>query len=334
MKYFLIFSTVLVNILFYFNLKKISETINIFDKPTSKRKIHTVPVPPIGGTIFFGIFLIYVGLLYFFEFQYSIINFESTKELVSLILGATFFFLVGTIDDKVELSSKIKSILIIVFLFFFLLLDSDLIILEFESYTGKKYFTLNKEFGIYFTIFSIFVFMNAFNMFDGINLQSGLYLLILSIFFIIFRVESFLFISFSICVIFFLKHNYNNEIFLGNSGTLFLGYVISFFLIKLNNSENTIYIEQIFIIMMIPGLDLIRLFILRLLKNNNPFEADNNHIHHILLKRFDSTKVSILIFLITFIPFLISIKFKIFIWLMVLQILTYIFIIKNYSKTK
>ena len=56
--------------------------------------------------------------------------------------------------------------------------------------------------------------------------------------------------------------------------------------------------------MMLPGIDMLRLFIVRIIKKRNPFSGDSNHLHHILLKSFPASKVFLIIFLINFINFL------------------------------
>ena len=54
--------------------------------------------------------------------------------------------------------------------------------------------------------------------------------------------------------------------------------------------------------MMLPGTDMIRLFFVRLINNKSPFHGDNNHIHHLLIKKLKHTKAIIIIFLLIFIP--------------------------------
>ena len=80
---------------------------------------------------------------------------------------------------------------------------------------------------------------------------------------------------------------YKNKIFLGDSGIYILGGLISFVIITEYNKQNIkFFADDIFILMMIPGLDFIRVFIERILKGKNPFLGDQNHLHHLILNKF------------------------------------------------
>jgi UDP-GlcNAc:undecaprenyl-phosphate GlcNAc-1-phosphate transferase len=81
--------------------------------------------------------------------------------------------------------------------------------------------------------------------------------------------------------------NFKNKIFLGDSGTLFLGFVISYYAIMIYEKNNLFNVEDIFLMMMIPGIDMFRLFLFRIFKNKNPFIGDNLHLHHLILNKFD-----------------------------------------------
>ena len=94
--------------------------------------------------------------------------------------------------------------------------------------------------------------------------------------------------------------------FLGDSGTLFLGCLIGFSTIYIYNqliiAGNFIPVEKIFIFFMIPGIDMFRLFLTRLLKKKDPFSRDLNHLHHLMLNIFSLYKTLIIylsVFLIT-----------------------------------
>ena len=97
----------------------------------------------------------------------------------------------------------------------------------------------------------------------------------------------------------FLYFNSTGKIFLGNSGTYFLSFIISFFFINFFKNFENITSDQILGIMFIPGLDMIRLFVVRMLKKNNPFSADRNHLHHKLLEIYGYKKTILFIQIIT-----------------------------------
>ena len=140
--------------------------------------------------------------------------------------------------------------------------------------------------------------MNALNMFDGINLQAGFYSLLIFIIFIIKDTYSFYSLIIIYTLMLFLFYNYQNKSFLGDSGTQVLAFIISYILIKSHNIEKIFSPEEIFIILSFPGLDMFRLFLLRILNGKNPFHADIDHIHHLITKRFSSFYAFLIIFLV------------------------------------
>jgi UDP-GlcNAc:undecaprenyl-phosphate GlcNAc-1-phosphate transferase len=77
--------------------------------------------------------------------------------------------------------------------------------------------------------------------------------------------------------------NLKNKMFLGNSGSFLLSGILSYYLIINNNYYEKISVEKIFLLLIIPGLDMFRLFITRINNHKNPFSADRKHLHHLLL---------------------------------------------------
>jgi len=98
----------------------------------------------------------------------------------------------------------------------------------------------------------------------------------------------------------FLYLNYKSIIFLGDSGTYLLGFIISYLIIYTAKIDSYYLLsaDKIFIIMLLPGLELIRLFIIRLRNKKHPFSSDRNHVHHIIENRLGYNKT--IIYLITF----------------------------------
>ena len=153
-------------------------------------------------------------------------------------------------------------------IFLFLIHNKIFLITELKfSFTDKS---INLGwFSIYFTILCISLFINSFNMFDGINLQSGFYSLTFFAFFIL---NGF---NILFCTIFLLPHfifllkNFKNDSFLGDGGCYLLSFLISIFIINFYNNS-LIKADQIFLLMMIPGIDMLRLFIMRIGKKKKP----------------------------------------------------------------
>ena len=96
--------------------------------------------------------------------------------------------------------------------------------------------------------------------------------------------------------------NYRNKTFLGDSGSLLLAFIISYFFIKLYNLNYVKFADEIVLYMLIPGLDLIRLFIFRIIKKKSPLRSDRNHLHHLLLNKFSLNKTLVLILLLISFP--------------------------------
>ena len=328
--YFLPILSIILSFLFHFFFEKIKLVINIYDNGNSdKRKIHLGNIAPIGGIIFYLIFIIYYLSNIFFNFENDIFTF---KEQLVILITASFIFFIGLLDDKYSLTPLNKSILFILIILILILNNTQLQIYFLRFETIEKLITLG-DFTIFFTLFCIFCFINAFNMYDGINLQSGFYLFVLFLVFSIKGIDSLFFISLLIPLTLFLYNNYKNRIFLGNSGTYFLSYLISIYLINSNIVFGKISVEEILILLLVPGLDMVRLFLTRIINGKSPFLPDKNHIHHLLLKKFNQFTVSLTIIMLTIIPYLIFILFLKSIIIVLLQVLLYFGLI-YFSKIK
>lgn len=298
--------SIILSVLFFFFLEKLKLIINIYDNGSSdKRKIHLGKIPPIGGMIFYLIFIIFYLLNIFFDFENEFFTF---KEQIIILFTASSIFIMGLLDDKYSLSPLRKSVFFIFIISILLLNNTELQVYFIRFETIETLITLD-DFTFFFTLFCIFSFINAFNMFDGINLQSGFYLFLFFLIFLFKDINSLFFISLIIPLILFLYNNYKNRIFLGNSGTYFLSYLLSIYLIKSNIVFDKISVEEILILLLIPGLDMLRLFLKRTILGNSPFLPDKNHIHHLLLEKFDKLTVSIIIIMLTVIPYLIYLLF-------------------------
>ncbi len=289
---------ILLNLsLFFFhkNLHKINYPV---DHPNI-RKIHTGSVLLSGGLFFFInlLFFLLANILFGFEF----IEFSNKGDSNIFLISAIFCFILGFIDDKINLNANLKLLIIIFILSIFLFLNKNFIIeiLKF-SFIDKTIYLGNYSF--IFTILCLSLFINAFNMYDGINLQSGSYSLLFFIFFI-FNFYNLSFLSiFILSLILFLLKNIRSKSFLGDNGCYILSFIIGIFIIDIYKSDK-IYADQIFLLMMIPGIDMFRLFITRLLLKKNPFKGDKNHLHHILLKKFNQSKVFQILFIFNFFIF-------------------------------
>ena len=169
---------------------------------------------------------------------------------------------------------------------------------------------------IYFTIFAIFALYNALNFADGSNGAAGS----LGIFWILFLIiksnnfSSFYYQAILFSLLIFLYFNVKKKLFLGNSGSGLLSSVIAFLLIK-EYKNNNLFCDEIFLILFLPGIDMIRITFQRISNRISPFSADREHFHHYLEK-------------ITFIKK--EFVFLIYITLSVLPIFIYTYFSKNF----
>jgi len=254
---------------------------------------------------------------------------------IKIIFCSLIFFLVGIIDDKINLSPNLKFLFLITILSIFLIFEENLILINLELWSYNISFTY--ELGLVLTILCILLFVNALNLFDGINLQSILYSAYV-LFYLIFKNHFVVIIIVLLITLFLIGFlNYKNETFMGDGGTLFLGSMISLLVIANYNVNKSLKVDEIFLLMLIPGLDMLRLFIHRIFLKKNPFNGDRLHLHHYFLAFF-GYKTSI-IFLISFslLPSALNLFFSSH-YLIILFIVIYLLIIifflrkKNLSK--
>lgn len=329
-----IFISVIINLTICLFFDRISLRINVFDTPDESRKIHKKKVAAIGGFLFLINLILFLSYLIIFDDfldKYKSYFLNGLKQYFSFFFMSFLIFIVGVIDDKVNLSA-LKKLIIFISLIIFSLIDQNIIIssLKFELLNFK---ILLNETGIFFSIISIFYFMNALNMYDGIDIQTPLYLFLLFVF-LIFKEQNFV-IFLIIPSIFFLFLNFTGKCFLGNSGTYFLGYLISIILIKLNQANsNLLTTEEILILISIPCFELFRLFFERIIKDKNPLSADKNHIHHYLQKEFNNLITSLITNGLIFIPLVISQFTNYKMMIFILQFCLYFLLIYKLKKKK
>ena len=300
------FSLTILSLLIIFSINKykrqISKKIRLIDRPDKIRKLHKKPVPLLGGIMIFASFILINLYLIFFS--------KLTNITLIIFTCCMFCLILGLIDDIKKISYKSKFLILIIIFFLFVSLDSNLQI-------NKIYFsTFNKEYylnylSIPFTILCLLLFINSMNLIDGID---GLCILI-SIILLGWSIKSFqnsepLYIVMIISLFLILYFNLKKNIFLGNSGSLFIGCLIGLSVILNYNMEISKInypVENIFIAFMLPGLDMLRVFAERIFNKKNPFLADRIHLHYLLLdKGLNLTKVLTILSMMVLSPIIIN----------------------------
>lgn len=319
MIYFSIVISILSTYLVILNKDKIAEVLKIYDNPNSSRKLHTQPVPAIGGTsLIFAIIIFYL------------LNIILDNNNLLIYSNSIIFFiasyLIGLFDDKQKLNINYRIILIILNYTLFLSIDPSLMITK--IYINNPNYVIQVDsflISLTITIFCIFLLYNSINFLDGVNGN----LIFLTIYWIIiFFIKSNLFSNLALftisSLIICLIYNLRNKIFMGNSGSLLISSIIAYLFLLSHGNENKVFFsDEIVVIFLIPGLDMIRLFFLRLKNNKSPFDGDQNHLHHLLLRKYEKNKIFLYYFFISVIPYAIYILFNINIFLLLLIILIY-----------
>jgi UDP-GlcNAc:undecaprenyl-phosphate GlcNAc-1-phosphate transferase len=131
----------------------------------------------------------------------------------------------------------------------------------------------------------------------------------------------------------FIYFNLKSKIFLGDSGNYFLSTLFASLIILNNNNYNNFLAEEIFIMLMLPGIDMLRLFFIRIKNKKNPLIGDRKHLHHLLFKKFNKN-ITTLIYFILFITPIFFLYFKILPenYIVVSFLVIYFFIIYKFIK--
>lgn len=272
------------------SLIKVAKLKHLVDEPSEDRKLHTRSVPTIGGITIFGGILFSYALWFpdgFSHIDHALINFKTV--IASLIL----LFFVGVKDDIIG-TAPMKKLAAHFIVGFIIVIMADIKIESMHGIFGVNELDLWQSYIL--SICTYIVIVNAYNLIDGLDGLAGGIGLISSLSF------GFLFayseniplalLSFVLsgALLGFLIFNFSPaRIFMGDSGSLIIGAIISILVI---NAINISFVKLpeiikevnlpvlVISILVYPLTDTIRAFTLRAFKGISPFTADKNHIHH------------------------------------------------------
>lgn len=288
----LLYST--LSFILIFLSSKISYKLNFVDLP-NKRKIHKIATAYTGGITISFIIIFY---LLFFDIK---------DNSLKLILSSSILIsIVGLIDDRLNLSAVNKICLQIIPVFYLAVFEN----MNLSSLGDYKYFELNLgTFKIPFTLLCILFLINSFNYFDGldgtliftsISVIINLNFLVLNeniqLFFVVILIPMSVFLLFNFSVLKLPK------MFLGDSGSLLIGFIFSFFLIYLAQ-QNLVHPILLAWSITIFVYEFLSLNLIRLKNKKNIFITGQDHLHHLIFKLTNSillTNLSIMILNIIF----------------------------------
>lgn len=266
---------------------QIAERKKLYDIP-DERKVHTRPVVSLGGVGIFGGFLL-AALL-------SIQGYMN-PEFQYFFAAALVIFFLGLKDDLMVLSATKKFIGQVIAASILIHLGG----IRLDSMHGLFGFEQVPEgFGLALSYLTIIVVINSFNLIDGVDgLAASLGILtltVLGVYFFAINQQAYALLGFAMAgslVAFMIFNHHPAKIFMGDSGSLMIGLVNAIMIIKFINVANTPLVAFPvqsaaavgFAVLIVPLLDTLRVFSIRIMNGRSPFTPDRNHVHHLLLDR-------------------------------------------------
>ena len=267
----------------------------LFDQPDS-RKVHHRPISRLGGVTFFPVILIVmctIGLLQFYEME----NITSSviSESLCLVAGLMLLYMIGVCDDLIGVRYRRKfevQILAAAFLPF-----AGLSIQNLGGLFG--WYEISPLVGVPLTMLLTVFLINAINLIDGIDgLASGLCMVAITLFGVSFAWHGswmyalLSFASVGVLVPFFFYNVFGNanrghKIFMGDTGSLTLGFILSVMVVKYvsvmvqeSSRLDGAPVVMAFSVLLVPSLDVCRVVLNRFRRRVHPFKPDKSHIHH------------------------------------------------------
>jgi len=270
-------------------IKRVAESMNIGMAYPGERKVHTQPIPQVGGWAIYLTFLLVV-----------LLTLKINQQLLGILLGGSLILILGIIDDlfnlppKVKLAGQIMASLIL--LFFGVKISFVTNPLGGMIYLGG--------WGALVTVLWVVGITNALNLIDGLDgLAAGVSIIAAATFFCLSYLgkpaETILILSLILMgsSLGFLRYNFSPaQVFMGDSGAMFLGFTLSAIAVMgAFKSAATLALLAPILVLGVPILDT-AFAIVRRLKNGQPaFQADKEHIHHKLLQLGLSQRQTVLL---------------------------------------
>ena len=273
------------------SLIKVAKLKNLVDSPSEARKMHRWSIPTLGGVVIFGAIVFSYALWFPEDYRHIDGMLTNFKYLFACLV---LLFFIGVKDDVIG-TAPIKKLIAHIMVGFILVIMADIRILSMHGIFGVNQ-PLDLWQSYLLSIFVYIVIINAINLIDGLDGLAGLISFLASLFFgILFYYSGNIPLSLLAMVLCgtmlgFIIFNFSPaRVFMGDAGSLSIGAIFCVLSINCVNENYLLAPNWIQIvnkpvltmsIMCYPLIDVLRVFVLRLVKGKSPFTADKNHIHH------------------------------------------------------
>lgn len=292
---------------------RLSHELHLYDLPDS-RKVHTIPVPRLGGVAFLPTVIISIAIVVAVASRFGI-TFGALSEagapqhFVAYLAGAMMLYCLGIYDDVHGVGYKLKFTIQIFAAFLLCISGLWIASLDHIFYIDRIPYWIGMPLTVVFVVY----ITNAINLIDGIDgLASGLSAISLFVAILLCMMSgdiiwAMLAIAYlGVVLTFFCFNVYGgkNKVFMGDAGSLTLGYTLSFIVLHFWQAHPVWnpYLHNIGIIILstliIPMLDVVRVMMSRIRDGRNPFLPDKNHIHHKLMRTGLSGRMTMLTILL------------------------------------
>ncbi len=278
------FSVILVSFIASYALKLWLTRLKKFDA-INHRSVHQTKATKTGGIAVF--LTLFIFSTYFYLFGIQLYDF-------SMLIPLGIMFVVGVYDDFYNADFKLKFLLQIIVAK--ILIDQGLVIDDFHGVLGLQ--EIPRLAAQLFTVFVFLVIVNAINFIDGIDglaITESIKVIILVEFFSLHPTPFFalgIITVLGLLPLYYFNYKKDYKVFLGDAGSLFLGTLIAIYLFYVLGTEyhlkeglnaNKPLLTMSLIVY--PLVDLLRVFVIRIRNKKSPFNPDQNHLHHLLVKK-------------------------------------------------
>lgn len=269
-------------VIFVALLMPLANRLNLVDVPGG-RKLHQAPTPLVGGICMFLAFVL--------ACLCTTISLKDYRAFSAISLLLVF---TGVLDDFHELSPK-SRLVVQIFSGILMVVWGKVILLDLGALITPHEINIHFALGLIISICAVVGVINAVNMLDGVDGLVGTMVFIQLLLFIYLAITSHLFIEVLVlsillaAILGYLWFNFpfpgrkHAVIFMGDAGSMFLGFALVWFAIYLSQEPHRAASPITFLwIMMIPLFDIGAIMIRRILHKRSPLKPDREHIHHLL----------------------------------------------------